>query len=49
MSTDIQEQIGEAIPIRLKEPTENGYSIAIVNGKAIEANQLFGRTIQGMD
>ena len=49
MSSDIQEQIGEAIPIRLQEPNESGYSITIVDGKAIQANQLFGRIIQGMD
>ncbi|WP_420999873.1 DUF4767 domain-containing protein [Carnobacterium maltaromaticum] len=49
ISTDIQEQIGEAIPIRLKEPNESGYSITIVDGNATQANQLFGRIIQGID
>ncbi|MGX7419927.1 DUF4767 domain-containing protein [Carnobacterium gallinarum] len=49
MSSDIQEQIGEAIPIRFQEPNESGYSITIVDGKAIQANQLFGRIIQGME
>lgn len=49
MSTDIQEQIGEAIPIRLKEPNESGYSITIVDGNATQANQLFGRIIQRID
>lgn len=49
MSSDIQEQIGEAIPIRLQELNESSYSITIVDGKAIQANQLFGRIIKGMD
>lgn len=49
ISSAVQQKVGGGIPIYLKEVSGTENLVTIKDGEATQANQLFGRVIQGME
>ncbi|TPR56024.1 hypothetical protein FJU10_14305 [Enterococcus sp. OL5] len=41
--------MGEGITVSLKEPLETEYTFIIIDGQPTQANDIFGRMIQGIE